>query len=793
MRINHNLTAINTHRQMGISELDGSKSMEKLSSGFRINRAGDDAAGLAISEKMRGQVRGLAMASKNSSDTISLIQTAEGALAETHSILQRMRELSVQSANDTNTDKDREELQSEVTQLKAEIDRIGNTTEFNTKKLLEGSATGVRDAIVGTLGLNNNSSVVIDANKQKGMAENISNDRSWGFDGAYMLIKVNQSVDASNNKVFKAEDYNLVGPDGNVYKFKTYTPDTQVKASGLQANTIIAEGGETRHLTAAAAGALSTYTNWPDFGTSGTPDDFAVIGATMTEKDLTMVAKDSTLVAGSDFTLAAGGSIAINNSGLNLGDDGGGGSLISGANKPGITAITLGSGDRLELTLPGGASPTLVEVGKSVTLDDGTVLKNNGGGKVSIESGSLTIDGNLNSAPAGNVKAFTLAAQSSLSVDSTAKATELDLVLASNLKVEGGAIDTNVTIGNSAGLVLGDIQRLEAGSVLAKGSGFSRDSVTYDNDWSLKIEVKGKEVEIAWDGKTSVLTVDGEMVAAGKSITLEDGSVLTHKANLAAPTTATGNIFVEQGSIKLAETFGLGGNTLGNFLGMTSMTVAKDSTLVAGSILGNGALGTPDVNLMAGTVITKGDPDKAFTGSVTFANGGVNVQFSANTGNALATRYYDLKVQDSMTFIFTEYDAASSNLKDSIMSQIGANSGQTTFLSINDMRCKALGVEDVDISTKWGAATAIETVNNALQKVSHQRASLGALQNRLEHTIKNLDTSAENLQAAESRIRDVDMAKEVMEFTRTNILQQAAQAMLAQANQQPQSVLQLLR
>jgi flagellin len=196
---------------------------------------------------------------------------------------------------------------------------------------------------------------------------------------------------------------------------------------------------------------------------------------------------------------------------------------------------------------------------------------------------------------------------------------------------------------------------------------------------------------------------------------------------------------------------------------------------------------------MAGTVVNEGNADKTFSGSVNFADQGKNMQFSANTGNGLDTRYYDLKVTDSFTFIFSKYDAASSALNDSLMSQIGANSGQTTFLSINDMRCKALGVSDVDISTKWGAATAIETVNNALQKVSHQRSSLGALQNRLEHTIKNLDTAAENLQAAESRIRDVDMAKEVMEFTRNNILQQASQAMLAQANQQPQSVLQLLR
>ncbi len=127
------------------------------------------------------------------------------------------------------------------------------------------------------------------------------------------------------------------------------------------------------------------------------------------------------------------------------------------------------------------------------------------------------------------------------------------------------------------------------------------------------------------------------------------------------------------------------------------------------------------------------------------------------------------------------------------MAQIGANSGQTTFISIGDMRAKALGVADVDISTKWGAATAIETVDNAIQSVSHQRSYLGAVQNRLEHTIRSLDTAIENLQAAESRIRDVDMAKEIMEFTKHNILLQVSQAMLAQANSQPKYVLELLR
>ena len=147
MRINNNLMAMNTHRQLSINNSNSSKSVEKLSSGFRINRAGDDAAGLAISEKMRAQIRGLNMASKNSQDAISMVQTAEGALTETHSILQRMRELAVQSSTDTNDGDaggttggvDRAALQSEFAQLKTELTDISSKTAFNNKNLLDGS------------------------------------------------------------------------------------------------------------------------------------------------------------------------------------------------------------------------------------------------------------------------------------------------------------------------------------------------------------------------------------------------------------------------------------------------------------------------------------------------------------------------------------------------------------------------------------------------------------------------------------------------------------------------------
>src|SRR5690625_1662158 len=140
MIINHNISAINTHRQMGANNNAVAKSLEKLSSGFQINRAGDDAAGLAISEKMRAQIRGLDMATKNAQDGISLIQTAEGALQETHAILQRSRELAVQSANDTNiTETDRQAMQEELNALMEEINEIADRTEFNKQKLIDGS------------------------------------------------------------------------------------------------------------------------------------------------------------------------------------------------------------------------------------------------------------------------------------------------------------------------------------------------------------------------------------------------------------------------------------------------------------------------------------------------------------------------------------------------------------------------------------------------------------------------------------------------------------------------------
>ncbi|UKJ81779.1 flagellin [Priestia megaterium] len=191
MRINHNIAALNTYRQYNNANAAQSKSMEKLSSGQRINNAADDAAGLAISEKMRGQVRGLNQASRNAQDGVSLIKTAEGALSETTDILQRMRELAVQSSNDTNTDSDRKELQKEVDQLSQEITRISTDTEFNTKKLINGDAKDVAFHI----GANGDQNVKLTINNMDASALKVT-----GQTGEKTALDGNDAIEIRNDR-----------------------------------------------------------------------------------------------------------------------------------------------------------------------------------------------------------------------------------------------------------------------------------------------------------------------------------------------------------------------------------------------------------------------------------------------------------------------------------------------------------------------------------------------------------------------------------------------------------------
>lgn len=428
MIINHNMGSINANRMMGINQANSSKSMEKLSSGLRINRAGDDAAGLAISEKMRGQIRGLDQASSNAQDAISLIQTAEGALNETHSILQRMRELSVQASNDTNVTADRTAIQEEMNALTKEVDRIAKDTEFNTQSLLSGK-----------------------------------------FDGTFQIG---------------------------------------------------ANGGQNISLKIDAM-------------------DSANLGLTAT----TSMSEDVASAKG------AGTGAAV---------------------KAGVYTVK------------------------------GTDILDDKGEKVGSIAGKVATFGDTTN-------------------------------------------NTTVTV---------------AGDNLKDG-----DKLTFDADTA----ADGTGATVKVETKTD-LTTEGKKIASGD--------------------------YEIKGDIVLRD--------------------GKEVGKVTGT---------------AGTYTIDG---------------------------------IDIKASDL---------------------------GRTTALADGSK----FSIDGVDVSNQDKASGAIGVINDAIELVSTQRSKLGAVQNRLEHTINNLNTSSENLTSAESRIRDVDMAKEMSEYSKNNILSQAAQSMLAQANQQPQQVLQLLQ
>ncbi|GIN99795.1 flagellin [Brevibacillus halotolerans] len=286
MRINHNVSALNTHRQLGVNTGASGKNLEKLSSGLRINRAGDDAAGLAISEKMRGQIRGLEMASKNAQDGISLIQTAEGALTETHSILQRMRELAVQASSDTNEGVDRQKLQAEVDELSKEIKRISTDTEFNNQKVLDGSFEDKTFHIGANQGQNIKLSINDMSNTELGVTGfksketavatdikvgNTSTD-SFKVDLKVETAKGNAEVKETTAKIDK--DGNVIvtlkqdpgttagaGTTGNVTATKQEVVDA-LKKIGIEASVDTTKAGDV--LTAASSTAIAAATDKDD-------------------------------------------------------------------------------------------------------------------------------------------------------------------------------------------------------------------------------------------------------------------------------------------------------------------------------------------------------------------------------------------------------------------------------------------------------------------------------------------------------------------------------------------------
>ncbi|RXZ83801.1 hypothetical protein EBB07_05315 [Paenibacillaceae bacterium] len=655
MRINHNIAALNTHRQLAFNNTNAGKSLEKLSSGLRINRAGDDAAGLAISEKMRGQISGLDMASRNAQDGISLIQTAEGALNETHSILQRMRELAVQASNGTNTSADRDEIQKEVNQLTSEINRIGNSTEFNKMKLLDGklnstaatSATATGKSIAGRVN-------IVDA---------ASNGRVVGGEKAADSLSINeaQGGGVSGSITYTANGRNITEDNNEL----TLTVDGHQVTIALP---VADRTGDPRGLFAAdLANAINTALN-------GTGASVTVSFNTGNLQINSADANGTVKLDGGGFVDAHFGTqteVAAQAAANTLDIE------IDGVSR----TITLDSGD-LDLTDAADQTALINDIQAKLDTEFGTNRA-----QVSIVDGKLAIQSTATGfRSSANITGGSAAAQLGLTT-STAVAgadpnSQIDLV------VDGEAISVSLTTGEKS------------------------------------LSVLASELEDAINSATAT--------AKDVKVSIVDGKLSITSGTVGAE----GTIQVKTGG--LATTLGLGAGTV------------------------------------TGTDETNND---------------LQFQIGANTGQFMSVSLGDARA--NVLGISSDTAGKTLTVKDANGKEV-----QASFKAISEV---TNGTDNsnveyaLDLSTSEKASAAIAVLDQASADVSGIRSKLGAYQNRLEHTINNLGTSSENLTAAESRIRDVDMAKEMMEFTKNNILTQAAQAMLAQANQQPQGVLQLLR
>ena len=565
MRIQHNIMAMNAYRNYSNNTSALSKNLEKLSSGYKINRAGDDAAGLAISEKMRAQITGLDVAQKNAKDGISLVQTAEGALTEVHDMLNRMVELANQSANGTYEDgTDRVQLQKEITQLQDEINRIADSANFNGIQLLDGSLSG------------------------GSQVSNVAMDATTAVKGTYMTADVADTGalgGLTTDDIGKTLDYTVTWKDGNGTEHTTtvsltYQGDgTGGVATDNTKNFFTDANGNKYELSASGASAVLEKADVQD-----------------------------AIIAGlkADDTFSANFDIAE-------------------------------SGDAIKFTskLEGTAGAQVIGIGVSETT-------------------SLAASNGLNASMAGDV-------------------TKTD------------AYDS--------------MQKFNAnGLTVANGA-----SMTQEELEANIFELDGHKFLVA-----TGLTTD-QIKALGSDVTIIELS------SAAAPDATDAKKIAAE---------------ISRVTGME--TKVYDAAVAAANITTTDIIFTKDTLSLTGNTLTL---------------------------------------------------------------QIGDTSDDFNQLnvSIQDCHAASLGIAGIDISTQKGAQDAVDVIKNAINYVSDVRGTLGATQNRLDHTINNLSVMEENIQDAESTIRDTDVADEMMAYTKNNILIQSAQAMLAQANQVPQGVLQLLQ
>lgn len=768
MRINTNLTAMNTYTQYTKNQTKISGAVAKLSSGYAINSAADNAAGLAISEKMRAQIRGLDKASSNAQDAISLVQTAEGALDSSTEILQRMREIAVQSASDTNENEiDRAALQDEFSQLQSELNDIAKNTTFNKKNLLDGSLASTKT----TVDITNLTNATTAVSVGKAAAGNYS-----------FSVSVKQETSAVSSA--DATGAAALGTTA------TATIDTATVAMGANsADTALYNGNYTLSAAVDEATASVTVTATGDNGQTFT---------SMLEK--AYIDNQSSLEFNFETAANAGDAFKMT---LNLKEPTDADSI--NALQTLATAI-----DDVTVSVDGGVDAVAATYGVYANVTGAKSVKLNANDSSVTFNNSVTVS--FDQLTATDVA---VDAQSSQVLTPTDEATTIvdgGGAAHSSISIDLSANFAGLTTGNEFAVKIGDnvytgTYRGETGSDLDDLIATTLADVTAADDnagvYSLTVSAGVATWETNANNNPTAFTLDGNTVVdAGTAVvdfcapaSTADNVTYTLGTATTAASFATANVTAQWSGATTGDTvyYQLGDTvysgafdtnattTIANLLNGKSYTDSNNVTYsFTGAAAGVATFTATTVGVTTDPANIAGNGSLVATGnSATLSDGLVSklgkTTDEGTTSTTATTFTVNVKANKGVTF------------------QVGANEGDEMTINIDKMDSRTLGVNSAKVASGESAKVAIDAVDAALNKVSAMRANLGAVQNRLEYKIDNLNTSSTNLTSAESQIRDVDMAKEMTDFTNANILSQAATAMLAQANSLPQSVLSLIK
>ena len=791
LRINYNLASSSAQRGLASSQDLYSRMASRLSTGLRINQAADDTAGMAVSEKLKNQVRGLNQAQRNAQDSVSMLQTAEGALTETHGILARIRELAVQSANDTLTASDRANLQAEADQLVAEVDRIASSTQFNGITLLnKNSSVSLHNSGLGLtfqIGANsgNTLGVTLSAVRSQDLGDVQTLNAAHAVTGGAKTIDVGSATavnyNATVDTAFDVRDA-INAANGNITA-SVKNGKLRLESSAAVGTVFASDGGNLQSTlfgSNATVNTVASSTSLEDLGVSasGTMTITATSGTITGATTLTNLGINSgdTLVLGLSKAAGTGGAAGT----MTLADIGvtSGGTLTIAFADAGVSptetrsiAVTYQTSDTLSalasridiavteaaaLTANGntGTDTLVVTVGGSagsgaITLTGNTTAYS--GGTLTINAGTILTDlADSNSGSGSLISKLNLTTITGATTGTTS---------ASSASVNTAAFTESVTytVGSET-----DLTAFAAGLQTAiQGAGAIGTSTAFDVTSATAV-ING----------SNQLAIDVSPSSNGVTIATITGSGTNALRTLfglgAAPASATAtsamNVAAQTETATVSYT--------------TSDTLSTIATKIATAVTGIGRVGTSLIAGNAGTAASF----NAGTSMIDITGVDTDTTLTFSSG-ALRTAL-NLAAPDTATASGTTSSSAAI-VQNAYRLSSNALTGVTSISSSSS--------GSIDISTQTAASAAISTLDSAINQVSTARANIGAIENRLDSTSRSLAVASENTAAANSRIADADIAQSMSEMVRAQILQQAGISVLAQANQAPSLVLQLLR